>query len=77
VGSEHSAAPIAANSRPLKTKITMTPEREKEYDELLAYVGHFATVVWKISPTAQIHPAKTIERVVRKFGKYKALMGLR
>lgn len=57
--------------------IAMTPEREKEYDELLAYVGHFATVVRKISPTAEIHPAKTIERVVGEFGKSKALMGLR
>ena len=55
----------------------MISEREKEYDELLAYVGHFATVVWKISPTAEIHPAKTIERVVEEFGKSKALVGLR
>ena len=55
----------------------MTPEREREYDELLAYVGHFATVVWKVSPTADIHPAKTIEKVVEQFGKSKALAGLR
>jgi hypothetical protein len=60
-----------------ETKIAMTPEREKEYDELLAYVGHFATVVWKISPTAELHPAKSIERVVGAFGKFKALVGLR
>ncbi|MBV6322420.1 hypothetical protein [Duganella violaceipulchra] len=55
----------------------MTPEREREYDELLAYVSHFATVVWKVSSTAEIHPAKTIERVVEQFGKSKALAGLR
>jgi len=55
----------------------MTPEREKEYDELLAYVGHFATVVWKISPAAGIHPKNTIEKVVEQFGKSKALAGLR
>ncbi|MFS2007300.1 hypothetical protein ACEN9F_27170 [Duganella sp. CT11-25] len=61
----------------MKTKMVMAPEREKEYDELLAYVGHFAAVVWKISPTAEIHPAKTIEKVMKQFGKSKALVGLR
>jgi hypothetical protein len=55
----------------------MIPERETEYDDLLAYVGHFATVVWKISPAADIHPANTLEKVVEQFGKSKALAGLR
>jgi hypothetical protein len=55
----------------------MTPERENEYKELLAYVGHFSTIVWKVGPDAEIHPAKTIEKIVQKFGKSKALIGLR
>lgn len=55
----------------------MAPEREREYDELLAYVGHFATVVWKVNPTADIHPVRTIEKIVEQFGKSKALAGLR
>ncbi|HZV65053.1 MAG TPA: hypothetical protein VFG03_09125 [Telluria sp.] len=55
----------------------MTPERENEYNELLAYVSLFASVVWKVSPAADMHPAKTIEKVVQQFGKSKALIGLR
>lgn len=55
----------------------MKPEREIEYSELLAYVGLFATVVWKINPADEVHPLKTIEEIVRKFGKSKALIGLR
>lgn len=55
----------------------MTPERENEYNELLAYVGLFATVVWRIDPIAEIHPANVIKGIVQQFGKPKALVGLR
>lgn len=55
----------------------MTPERESEYNELLAYVGLFATVVWRIDPASETHPAKAIEGIVQQFGKSKALVGLR
>lgn len=58
-------------------KTAMTPEREREFEELLAYVGHFATVVWKVDAAAEIHPAKTIQRAVEQFGKSKVLAGLR
>jgi hypothetical protein len=40
-------------------------------------VGCFATIVWNVSPTAEIHPVKTIGRVTEQFGKSKALVGLR
>jgi len=55
----------------------MTPERENEYSELLSYVGLFATVVWKVSPEADSHPTKSIEKIVQQFGRSKALIGLR
>lgn len=55
----------------------MTPDRENEYNELLAYVGLFATVVWGIDPASETHPANTIERIIEQFGKSKALVGLR
>jgi hypothetical protein len=55
----------------------MTPERENEYNELLAYVGLFATVVWRIDAESEIHPANVINGIVQQFGKSKALVGLR
>jgi hypothetical protein len=55
----------------------MSPEREKEYSELFAYICFFATVVEKIDPAANVHPAKAIETIVQEFGKSKALVGLR
>jgi hypothetical protein len=55
----------------------MTPERESEYNELLGYVGLFATVVWRIDPASATHPANVIEGIVQQFGKSKALVGLR
>ncbi|MDB5754102.1 MAG: hypothetical protein JWP34_3750 [Massilia sp.] len=55
----------------------MSPERESEYSELLAYVSFFATAVWKISPATDTHPAQTITKIISEFGKSKALVGLR
>jgi len=55
----------------------MSPEREREYNELLSYVAFFATVVWKIDPAAAMHPRLAIEEIVRQYGKSKALIGLR
>jgi len=55
----------------------MSPEREREYDELLAYLSFFATAVWKINPASSKHPAQTIVKIAGEFGKSKALVGLR
>ena len=55
----------------------MSPEREREFDALLAYVGFFATHVLRIGPDADIHPGRTIERIAGTHGKSKALAGLR
>lgn len=55
----------------------MTPEYESEYNELLGYLGLFATAVWQIDPTSTTHPVNVIKGVVQQFGKSKALVGLR
>lgn len=55
----------------------MSPEREREYNELLAYLSFFASAVWKISSTSDTHPAQTIVKITGEFGKSKALVGLR
>lgn len=55
----------------------MTPERENEFNELLGYIGFFATIVWRIDAASSTHPAKVIEGIVQQFGKSKALVGLR
>ncbi len=56
---------------------TIHLEREHEYDELLAYVTFFATMVWRIDAASPIHPANVIHEIVHQFGKSKALAGLR
>ena len=55
----------------------MTPEREREYEELLSYIGLFATVVYQLDPTSSAHPSNAIEEIIRQFGKSKALVRLR
>ena len=56
---------------------TMSPERQREYDELLAYVSFFATHVMRVAPENPIHPANVAVEVVQRFGKSKALEGVR
>lgn len=58
-------------------KAPMTPEREREYNELLGFVSLFSTAVNQIDPTSAVHPANTIKGIVERFGKSKALVGLR
>lgn len=55
----------------------MSPEREIEFGELRAFVNFFATNILGISPDTDIHPARTIEHIIRTYGKSKALAGLR
>ena len=55
----------------------MAPERESEYNELLDYVGLFATTVWRIDPASAAHPANVVAGIVQRLGKSRALVGLR
>ena len=55
----------------------ISTEREHEYGELLAYVSFFATNVMRVEPSSPAHPANAIKVIAAKFGKSKALVGLR
>lgn len=55
----------------------MSPEREKEYAELHAYIDFYATNVWGIDSASPSHPTNAGKEIVEKFGKSKALDGLR
>jgi hypothetical protein len=52
-------------------------ESEREYDELSAFLAHFATKYWGFAPDNPIHPANVGREMVAQFGKAKALVGLR
>ena len=53
----------------------MSPEREKEYEELSAYVNFFATAVWGVSPSDPSHPSNAA--IAERFGRTQALQGAR
>src|SRR5689334_4058119 len=55
----------------------MSPERKREFAELRAYLGFFATHVWKIDPASPMHPSRSQEEIQRKFGQSKAFTGLK
>ena len=55
----------------------MSPERQREYDELFAYVAFFATHVMQVSSESSLHPANVGLEIAQRFGKSKALEGLR
>ena len=55
----------------------MSPDRQREFEELLAYVAFFATHVLQVSPENPIHPANVVVEIVQRFGKSKGLEGVR
>lgn len=55
----------------------MSPEREKEFQELSAYLNFYASFVWGIDPDAPSHPSNALKRMVEDFGRSRALEGLR
>ena len=55
----------------------MSPEREREYTELNAYLDWYSTNVSGIDPSDPIHPTNVGKRIVAKYGKSKALDGLK
>ena len=55
----------------------MSPEREREYSELRAYLDFYSTNVWGIDPSDPVHPTNVGERIVAEYGKSKALDGLK
>ncbi len=55
----------------------MSPEREREYMELHAYLDFYSTHVSGIDPASPIHPTSAGKRIVEAFGRSKALDGLK
>lgn len=55
----------------------MSPEREREFEELAGYLDYFATHVLKIEPDSHTHPMTALKGVVANYGRSKALEGLR
>lgn len=55
----------------------MSPEREREYVELHAYLDFYSTHVIGIAPTDAVHPANVVKQVVAGSGRSKALAGLK
>jgi hypothetical protein len=56
---------------------TLSLERQREFDELMAYVSFWATHAKQVSPDDPVHPANVVLGVVQQFGKSKALEGVR
>jgi hypothetical protein len=55
----------------------MSPEREKEYEELSGYLDFFTTYVMGVDPASPIHTTATLKRIAEDYGRSKALEGLR
>ncbi len=55
----------------------MSPEREREYAELHAFLDFVSTHVSGIDPNDPIHPTNVGKRIVAEYGKSKALEGLK
>jgi hypothetical protein len=55
----------------------MSPERETEFAELQRFLAHFATRVMGLDRAQSSHPSNALSEIATKFGKSKALDGLR
>lgn len=56
---------------------SMSPEREKEYEELSGYLDFFATHVMGVDPASPIHTTASLKRIAEEYGRSRALEGLR
>lgn len=55
----------------------ISPEREKEYQELYSYLDFYMTHVKGIAPHSPLSLASVSAGIIEKYGKSKALVGLR
>jgi hypothetical protein len=55
----------------------MSPEREKEYQELYSYLDFYMTNVNRIASDSHLSLASVSAGIIEKYGKSKALIGLR
>lgn len=55
----------------------MSAEKEKEFEELSLFLEYYSTNHLAIDREDKIHPSNCLEEIVEKFGKSKALQGLK
>jgi hypothetical protein len=55
----------------------MSEEKEKEFEELSLFLEYYSTNRLGIDRADKIHPSNCLEEIVEKFGKSKALQGLK
>jgi len=55
----------------------MSPQREREYAELHAYLDFYSTHVSGIDPTDPIHPTNVGKQILAEYGRSPALEGLK
>lgn len=55
----------------------MSLENEREFKELEAFVGFYATAIMGIDPANIVHPTIQLRGIAAQVGKAKALIGLR
>ena len=55
----------------------MSPDREREFRELSAFIDFYSSNVQKIDPANSIHPTNVLKQIADEFGRSKALEGLR
>jgi hypothetical protein len=68
--------PVASNVSPLMAR-PMSPEREKEYADLLAFLDFHSKHLVKNHPTGGFDLITEAKRIAEKYGKSKGLEGLR
>ena len=69
--------PVSLNVRLTTMPRAMSAEREREYEELRAFVDFYCTSVKGLGPASPIHPTNVLKEIVLQYGKSKALEGLR
>jgi hypothetical protein len=55
----------------------MSPEREREYAELHAFLDFYSTHVSGIDQSNPVHPTNVGRRIVEEYGRSKAIDGLK
>jgi len=55
----------------------LSADREREFQELLAFVTFYATNVWAVDFASSVNPAVVCDGIAQQYGRSKALEGLR
>jgi hypothetical protein len=55
----------------------MSPERQQEYTELIAFIDYYATHIWGLVPADPAHPSNVAKQLREQYGGSKALIGAR